>query len=386
MPRDFYEVLGVPRSASPDEIKKAYRSLARQHHPDVNREPGADEKFKEIASAYEILSDSDKRARYDRFGHAGVDPSAAGGFSADSFGFGDLNDIFDFVSGFTGFGTQQQRRGGKRPRAGRDIRYDMNLTFEESIFGAEKEIEVARMETCENCHGNGAEPGTSTRRCPDCNGTGEIRQTRATLLGSIIESAPCPRCHGRGEVVDTPCKECRGVGQIRKTNKLKVHIPGGVDDTTRLRVVNEGEHGEYGGPNGNVQIFFHVAPHEFFRRREYDLILDMKINVSQAALGASINIPTVDGSEPLIIPPGTQSGKIFRLRGKGVPKIRSDGNSTSRGDELVVVQVVVPTKLTNEQRQLFEQLGQTFGSADGEPQKAGKGFFDRVLDFFGGEG
>src|SRR5579859_5067078 len=385
MPRDLYEVLGVAKTASPDEIKKAYRRLARQYHPDVNPDPAAEESFKEVASAYEVLSDPDKRARYDRFGMAGV--NGAGGFSSEGFGFGGLEDIFDFMNSFAGFSTGQSRRNTRnRPRAGRDIRYDMNLTFEESIFGAEKEIEVTRLEKCEHCGGNGAEPGTQPRRCPDCNGSGEIRQTRATLLGNMVEMMPCPRCRGRGEVVDTPCKECRGSGTTRKSRKLKVSIPGGVDDTTRLRVVNEGEPGENGGPNGNVQIFFHVAPHEFFRRRENDILLDMKVNVSQAALGATITVPTVDGDESLNIPPGTQSGKVFRIKGHGVPKIRSDGMSSGRGDELVIVQVVVPLKLTAEQRRLFEELGHTLGGADFEPQKSGKGFFDRVLDFFGGVG
>jgi molecular chaperone DnaJ len=385
MQRDFYEVLGVARSATPEDIKKAYRRLARQYHPDHNREADAEDKIKEVNAAYEILGDPDKRARYDRFGHAGVN-GGSGGFGAEGFGFGDLNDIFDMFSGFAGFGGQQGRRSSRnRPRPGRDIRHDMTLSFEESIFGAEKEIEVSRMENCDHCTGNGAEPGTTPRRCADCNGSGEIRQSRATLLGSIIETAPCPRCRGKGEVVDTPCKECRGNGQVRKSRKLKVNIPGGVDDTTRLRVVNEGDPGENGGPNGNVQIFFHVTPHEFFKRRDFDIIVDLRINVAQAALGATISVPTVDGPEQLAIPAGTQSGKVIRLRGHGVPKIRSDGGSSSRGDQLVVVQVTVPTKLTAEQKQLFEELGRTLGAADLEPQKAGKGFFDRVMDFFGGE-
>lgn len=385
MARNLYEILGVQKDASPDDIKKAYRRLARQYHPDVNREPGAEDKFKEIASAYEVLSDSDMRARYDRFGEAGIN-GGMGGFNAENFDFGDLNDfIFDMFSGFTGFSSQSRRGGTRRPRAGRDLRYDMTLTFEESIFGAEKEIEITRLEKCEHCGGNGAEPGTALHRCPECNGTGEIRQARVTILGTPV-SSPCPRCHGRGEIIETPCKECRGQGQVRKTQKLKVNVPGGVDDTTRLRVVNEGEPGENGGPNGNVQIFFHVSPHEFFRRRENDVILDMKINIAQAALGATITVPTVDGPEQLVVPAGTQSGKIFRQRGRGVPKVRSDGTSNSRGDQLTVVQVVVPTKLSAEQKQLFEELSRTLGSTDFEPQKVGKGFFDRVLDFFGGEG
>lgn len=384
MPQDLYEILGVPRGASTEDIRKAYRRLARQYHPDVNREDGAEDKFKEVAAAYEILGDEEKRERYDRFGAAGVNQNA-GGFAAGGFNFGDLNDIFEFFTGFNG----QQARGAqarRRPRAGRDLRYDMTLAFEESIFGAEKDIEVTRLETCEHCQGSKAEPGSSPRRCPDCNGAGEIRRSRPTLLGNMVEAITCPRCNGEGEIVDTPCKECRGQGRIRQQRTLHVTVPGGVDDTTRLRVVNEGDTGENGGPNGHVQIFFHVTPHELFRRRENDIILDMKVNVAQAALGAKITIPTVDGDEGLDIPAGTQSGKIFRLRGKGAPRVRSDGGSNSRGDQLVVVQVVVPSKLTNEQRQLFEELGRTLGSASAEPQKSGKGFFDRVLDFLGGDG
>jgi molecular chaperone DnaJ len=384
MPRDLYEVLGVPKGASPEEIKKAYRRLARQYHPDVNKEDGAEDQFKEIASAYEVLSDENKRARYDRFGPAGVNPQA-GGFGDAGFGFGDLNDIFDFVSGFAGFSGQTRRGAGRRPRQGRDIRYDLNLTFEEAIFGADKEIEVARLETCDKCQGNGAEPGTTPRRCPECNGTGELRRPRATLLGTMIETGPCQRCQARGEIVDTPCKECRGQGQVRKTRKLQVRVPGGVDEATHVHVINEGEPGQFGGPNGNVQLFFHIQPHEFFKRRDTDVILDMKINVAQAALGATITIPTVDGPEQLAVPAGTQSGKVFRLKGHGSPAVRQDGSSTPRGDQLVVLQVVVPTKLSAEQRHLFEELGRTLSGADAEPNRGGKGFFDRVLDFFSGE-
>ncbi len=382
MPRDLYDILGVSHSATPDEIRKAYRRLARQYHPDVNHESDAEERFKEIAAAYDVLSDADKRERYDRFGEAGLNQGGFGG--ADGFGFGDLNDIFETF--FSGFGGTSARRGNRRrPTAGHDIRHDMTLTFEESIFGAEREFEITRMETCSHCQGSGAEPGTTPRRCPDCGGSGEIRHARPTLLGNMIEMATCPRCQGRGEVVDTPCTECRGQGKVRRTAKLTVRIPPGVDDTTRLRVSNEGEPGEFGGPNGNVWIFFHIQPHEYFRRRDNDILLDMKINVAQAALGAKITVPTVDGDETLDIPAGTQSGKVFRMRGKGVPRLRSDGGTGGRGDQLVVMQVVVPTRLTNEQKRLFEELEHTLGGADVEPQKSGKGFFDRVLDFLGGE-
>lgn len=381
MPRDYYDVLSVSRDASADDIKKAYRKLARQFHPDVNKEADATEKFREATEAYEILSDADKRARYDRYGHAGV-AGQAGGFG--SGGFTDLNEIFEEFFNFGMGGNASRRQNRRAPRAGRDIRYDMTLTFEESIFGAEKEIEVARQERCETCAGSGAEPGTQPRNCIECAGTGEVRRVRQIFLGNMVEVAPCPRCSGSGKIIDTPCKECKGQTVIRRNRKIKVKVPGGVDDSTRIRITGEGEPGENGGPSGNVQVFFHVQPHEFFRRRENDIILDLRINVAQAALGARIDVPTVDGDEALDIPAGTQSGKVFTLRGHGAPKIRSDGTALSRGDELVVVQVVVPTKLSADQRRLFEELSRTLG-AEVEPQKVGKGFFDRVMEFFGGE-
>ena len=384
MPRDYYEVLGVAREASDDDIKKAYRKLARQYHPDVNKESDATHKFREATEAYEVLRDPDKRARYDRFGHSGVNQQAGGfgGFGGNAGGFTDLNEIFEE---FFNMGGQSRGRQSKRTaRAGRDIRYDMTLTFEESIFGVEKEIEVTRLERCETCHGNGAEPGTEPRTCVECQGSGEVRRVRQIFLGNMVEVAPCPRCNGTGKIVDTPCHECKGQTVIRKTRKITVKIPGGIDDSSRLRVAGEGEPGENGGPNGNVVVFFHVQPHEFFRRRDNDIILDLHINVAQAALGATINVPTVDGNVTLDIPAGTQSGKVFTLRGKGAPKVRSDGTSIARGEQLVVVQVFVPTKLNAEQRRLLEELGRTLGT-EAEPQKVGKGFFDRVMDFFSGE-
>lgn len=386
MPRDLYEILGVARNASPEEVKKAYRRLAKQYHPDANQGTEAEERIREINAAYAILSDPDKRARYDRYGMAGIDPQA-GGFGGFNGGFSDLGEMFEEIFGaFTGQSTRRSSGSTRRqPRAGRDIRYDMTLTFEEAIFGVTKEIEIMRLENCEACGGTGAEPGTAPRRCPECGGSGEVRQVRQTFLGSMVTVAACPRCNGTGEIIETPCHTCRGQGKVRRARKISVTVPGGVDDSTRLRVVGEGEAGENGGPNGNVQVFFRVQPHEFFKRREFDIILDFKINVAQAALGATVTIPTVDGDEELSIPAGTQSGKVFTLRGKGAPRIRGDGSSAGRGDQLVVVQVEVPTRLSAEQRKLFEELSRTFGDTS-EPQRGGKGFFDRLADFFSGEG
>src|SRR5260221_5644090 len=359
MPEDFYLVLGVARDASPDDIKKAYRRLAKQFHPDQNRDDGAEDKFKEIATAYDVLSDPDKRSRYDRYGMAGIDPQAAG-FSGmgGTGGFTDLSEIFEeFFSGFTG---QTGRRSGRRQaRPGRDLRYDMTLTFEESIFGVEKEIEVTRLETCEHCQGRGAEPGTSPRRCPDCNGTGESRRVSQTFLGSMVNVMPCQRCQGRGEIIETPCKECRGQTQVRKARKLSVKVPGGIDENSKLRYSGEGEPGENGGPRWNLFFFFRIQPHQFFKREGDDILLDFKINVAEAALGTTVRIPTVDAELDLEIPPGTQSGKHFRLSGKGAPRI-SDQSRTRR-DQLVTVHVGVPTKLTADQRRLFEELGHTLG-------------------------
>lgn len=385
MAKDLYDVLGVARTANPDDIKKAYRKLARQYHPDVNKDPGAAEMFKEINGAYEVLSDDDKRARYDRFGAAGLNPQAAGGFSGGGFDTGNLNDIFEqFFGGFSTSGGARGTTSRRQPRSGRDLRYDLAISFEESIFGVEKTIDLTRLEACDTCHGSGAEPGTSMRRCPECNGTGELRQVRQTFLGSMVTASVCTRCSGKGEIIDTPCKPCRGQGQLRRTRQVTVNVPGGVDDGTRIRQGGWGEPGENGGSAGNLQVVLKVEPHEFFRRREADIVLDMPINIAQAALGATISVPTVDGDEPLKIPEGTQTGKVFRLRGHGAPRIRTDGTSTSRGDQLVIVQVEIPTRLTPDQKRLFQELGQTLG-AESVPHKAGKGFLDRMIDFINGE-
>lgn len=381
MPRDYYEILGVPRNANKDDIKKAFRGLARRYHPDVSSETDAEARFKEINEAYTVLSDDNKRAAYDRFGHAGVNGGGAGGFSGGfSGGFPGFEEIFEeFFGGFAG--TSRRRRNG--PTQGRDLRYDLTIDFNQSVFGAEVDIEIPRRETCEVCHGSGAAPGTTPRRCPDCNGTGQIRQVRQSFLGSMVNVTDCPRCHGTGEVVDTPCPECGGQRTVQKVRTLTVTIPAGVDDGTQIRLSGEGEPGQRGGPSGDLYVVLRVTPHEYFKRRESDIILEISINVAQAALGDAISVPTVDGEEEVVVPAGTQSGKVIRLRGKGVPKLRRDGTSAGRGDQLLVLTVEVPAKLTKEQRDLFEELGRTLGK-EVIPQKPGRGFLDRVSDFFGG--
>ncbi|HXF85055.1 MAG TPA: molecular chaperone DnaJ [Anaerolineales bacterium] len=368
--RDYYDILGVGRNASDDEIKAAFRRLARQYHPDVNKSPDAEEKFKEINEAYGVLSDKEKRARYDRFGRAGLGNME--GFHDYTV---DFSDLFEEI--FGGFGFSTGRSSRRTPRRGRDLQMRLTLTFEEAIFGVEKEIEFQRDEVCSRCNGSGAEPGTSPVRCSTCNGRGEVRQVRQTIFGQMMQTSTCPTCNGRGETIPTLCRTCRGSGLERKTIKKKVQIPAGVDNGTQIRLPGEGEPGVYGGPHGSLFLVLEVQPHKFFKRRENDIILNLDINVAQAALGAEIQVPTVDGEVTLKIPPGTQPGKILTIKGKGVPYLRRSG----RGDQLVIINVAIPTKLTKEQRQLFEKLAETLGTTV-KPQE--KGFLDWLNEALGG--
>ena len=372
--RDYYEILGVERSASNDDLKAAFRRLARQYHPDVNKSPDAEERFKEINEAYAVLSDADRRAAYDRFGHAGVKgPGGAQDFTVD---FSDFADIFSDLFGFSGFG-RTSRRSRNAPRRGADLSYRLDLTFEEAVFGAEKELEITRDEICSVCNGSGAEPGTSPVRCASCNGAGEVRQVRQTILGSMVQVGTCPSCNGAGETIATPCNSCQGRGQERRTRRKLISVPGGVDTGTQIRLASEGQPGVNGGPAGNLYVSINVKNHQFFKRRENDLILNLDINIAQAALGAEVSVPTVDGPATLKIPAGTQPGKVLRMRGKGVPHLR--GND--RGDQLVVVNVDIPTRLSKEQRQIFEQLSLSLGS-EVRPQE--RSFLDWLKDTLGG--
>lgn len=382
MAGDYYEILGVSRTANKEDIKKAFRTLARKYHPDVNKEPDAADKFKEINEAYEILSDDNKRARYDRFGAAGVQ-GATGGYPGGGFTATDFADIFDdFFSSFAGGRTGATRRGS---RAGNDIRVDVTIDFIESAFGVDKELEFQRLEICDVCHGNGAEVGSSPTTCPECSGAGQVRRMSQTWVGSVVRITDCPRCGGRGSVITNPCRNCDGSGRRRKKATLNVKIPAGVSDGLRIQLRGEGDAGELGAPSGDVYVMVHVNDHEYFKRRDSDIILDWSINVAQAALGDKIQVPTIDGDVELTIPPGTQTGKVFRLRGKGVPRLRSDGSNSGRGDQLVYIQVAVPTKLSDKQRRLFEELAESFGK-DIQPQNNGRGFFERVMDFINGSG
>lgn len=367
--RDYYEVLGVARSASADEIKSAFRRLARQYHPDVNKEAGAEAAFKEINEAYEVLSNSDKRAAYDRFGHAGTQ----GGFGT---GFGDFTSIFEdlFTGMGMGAGAQRSQRG---PRRGADLRLGITLTFEEAVFGCDKDVEIRRAETCPHCFGSGAEPGTSPLRCPQCNGSGEIQRRQQSIFGTILTSSTCTRCSGTGEVITTPCTQCRGQKQVQVNRRLSVTVPPGVDDGTQIRLAGEGNQGFSGGPPGNLYVALTVQPHVLFRRRDNDILLELPINIAQAALGADVEVPTLDGKSVLHISPGTQTGRVFRIKGDGVPFLRQRDR---RGDQLVTVRVVVPTKLTPRQKKLLEELGETLGT---DQLGDSRGFFDKLADALG---
>jgi molecular chaperone DnaJ len=369
--RDYYDILGVGRNASDDEIKGAFRKLARQYHPDVNKEPNAEEKFKELNEAYGVLSDQDKRARYDRFGREGL--GNLGGFHDYTM---DFADIFDELFGQFGFSTG--RRSRQTPRRGRDLQMTLVLQFDEAVFGVDKEIEFEREETCSHCNGSGAEPGTTPTRCPTCGGQGEVRQMRQTILGQMVQTATCPNCGGRGEVISSPCRTCRGGGLERKVVHKTVQIPAGVDAGTQIRLAGEGGPGTYGGPNGSLFLVLDVKPHKFFKRRENDLLLNLDINIAQATLGAEVPVPTLDGEENLKIPAGTQPGRVFHMKGKGVPHLR---RKEHRGDQLVIVNVEIPSKLTKEQRELFEKLATTLGTSV-NPQE--KGFLDWLNETLGG--
>ena len=365
--RDYYEVLGVQRTASETEIKRAFRNQARQFHPDVNKAPDAETRFKEINEAYEVLSDGSKRAAYDRFGHAG--PS--GNFD----GFGDLGGFADIFDTF--FGTGGRRTSQRGPQRGSDLRYDMTITFLEAAFGVEKQIEIPVMETCGTCDGSGAQPGSGSETCPRCHGSGELRRVQQSVFGQFVNVVMCESCQGEGRVIANPCKTCKGQGRLLGSRELTVKIPAGVDRGQQIRLSGEGEIGPKGGPPGDLYIVLNVAEHELFKRDGYDVYYELPINIAQAALGSEIHIPTLDGEVELTIPAGTQTGRDFRLRGKGVPQLRS----SARGDMHVIAKVVTPTKLNSRQRELFEELA---GELEGQAEGDDKGFFNRVKEAFGG--
>ena len=379
--RDYYEVLGVSKTATQDELKKAYRKLARKYHPDLNKDnEEAAEKFKECNEAYSVLSDDQKRAQYDQFGHAAFENGGmgggggfggAGGFGG--FGGSGMEDIFDMF--FGGQGGRGGSRAKSGPQRGADLRFDLEITFEEAAFGLEKEINLYRDETCDHCHGEGAEPGSKVESCPECNGTGYVRFTQNTMFGQMVNERPCSRCKGEGKIISEPCKECRGKGTVKRNKKLKVKIPAGVDNGSRLRVSGEGEAGAKGGPSGDLYVYLYVKPHKFFERDGTTVLCEVPINIVQATLGADIKVPTLDGQVTMKVPEGTQPGKILRLKGKGIPSLRGGG----RGDQLVRIKVVVPTKLSDKQKDALRKFADI--SKDNiNPEE--KSFMDKVKDFF----
>jgi molecular chaperone DnaJ len=365
--KDYYEVLGVARGASEEEIKKAFRKLAFQYHPDRNKEKGAEARFKEINEAYEVLSDAEKRQVYDRFGHAGV---GAGTADFSGFNFGGGASFADIFEQFFGTATSQTRRATSQ--RGADIRYDLAITFEEAVFGCQKEIEVPRWENCSACRGTGAQPGTQTQRCPTCQGTGEVRRVQQSIFGQFVNVMVCDRCRGEGKVITTPCATCRGQGRVRNNRRVVVNIPAGVDDGINVRVTGEGEVSARGGTPGNLYVSLTVKPHPFFKRQNNDIIYELPLSFTQAALGAEVRVPTLDGETTIKIPAGTQSGSSFRLKGMGVPVV----HSTARGDQHVVVKVVTPRNLTKRQQELLKEF------AEIEAQQDERNIFEKIKDAF----
>jgi molecular chaperone DnaJ len=342
--QDYYEVLGVPRNASDEEIKRAFRKLAFQYHPDRNKELSAEEKFKEINEAYQVLSDPEKRRRYDRYGRIDIEESFP------DFGFGGLGDIFE--SFFGGFATPFGRTAQRVPQKGDSLQSHLTLSFKEAVFGCNKEVEIQRIEFCPSCHGIGSEPGTNPETCPDCRGTGQVRRVQQSIFGRYTHITTCSRCGGEGTVISNPCSQCQGRGRIKVKRKIRVNIPAGVDEGYRLRLDGEGSAGLYGGPPGDLYVTLSVKPHIFFHRDGSDILYELPINFAQAALGDEVRVPSLDGKVDLKIPPGTQNGKTFRFKDKGIPHIDGKG----RGDLLVKVSAITPQHLDKNQRRLFEEL------------------------------
>ncbi|MBS4026479.1 MAG: molecular chaperone DnaJ [Clostridia bacterium] len=368
--RDYYEILGVSRDADEAELKKAYRKMARQYHPDVN--PGdneAEAKFKEISEAYAVLSDPEKRRQYDQFGHAGANGQGFGGF--DGGGFGGFDDIFDMFFGGGG-------RNRRSPRRGSDLQLTINITFEEAAFGVERDVEIPRTEKCHHCDGSGAEPGTRAENCPTCKGSGKTTVIQSTPFGRFQQVKTCASCQGTGKIIKNRCKECGGAGTVRKKRKIHLRIPAGVDTGSRMHLAGEGEAGSLGGPPGDLYVVMDVLPHETFVRKGNDVLVEYPISFVEAALGTEVQVPTLEGKVKLKIPEGTQTGTMFRLKGKGIPRV----NGYGKGDQHVKILVVTPTDLTQNQKDLLEEFAKLRGTESlGDKNK---GFFEKVRQAFMG--
>jgi molecular chaperone DnaJ len=369
--RDYYEVLGLARAATDEEIKRAFRKLAFKYHPDHNHEDGTTDKFKEVNEAYEVLSDPEKRAAYDRFGHSGAEGFFGRGF--ESFDFGGFGDIFDAFFGGAATATRQTSKRGA------DLSYAVSISLDEAAFGCEKEINISRIEDCSLCHGIGCKPGSQPSRCPDCDGTGQVRRVQQSIFGRFVSTATCSRCHGEGRIITEPCPHCKGTGKEKCQRNILVKIPPGVDDSSRIRLSGEGQAGARGGAAGDLYIILSVKQHNFFTRDGDNILYELPINFAQAALGAEVEVPTLEGETKLQIPAGSQTGTVFRLKGQGVSHL----NRSGRGDQLVTLFVVIPDKLTEQQRQLFRELADTLSPNNMPPTKKWKGWLDRVRTTFG---
>lgn len=378
--RDYYEVLGIPRTASEEEIKKAFRHLAKKYHPDANKDdPAAAEKFKEISEAYQVLSNPEKRKLYDEYGHAAEQMGQGGGGGPfgggfpGGFGQGDFGGFGDLFEMFFGeaMGGGRRRRG---PERGRDLEYDVEISFEEAVFGATKEIRVPRIETCAVCGGSGSRPGTSPATCRRCGGAGQVQMVQNTAFGRFVNVATCPDCRGEGRIIEHPCPECRGRGRVRRAKVVELHVPPGVDTGMRQRLPGFGEEGARGGPAGDLFVVYHVRPHPLFRRQDDDILLELPISMARAALGGQVEVPTLEGTATLTIPEGTQPGATFRLKGKGVQQVRGRG----RGDQIITIRVEVPKKLTPRQRDLLREFARESGEPLGEEPRD-KGLFGKIF-------
>lgn len=371
---DYYEVLGVSRSAPLEEVKRSYKRLAREYHPDVNKSSEAEERFKEIVEAYNVLSDDEKRARYDQFGHAGLGGGGGGGFGFQDFAGFDMGDILNTVFG-GGASSRTSARADASER-GADLRYDLHISLDEAATGIEKMVDVPRLRTCAACEGSGARPGTSPETCPGCRGTGQLRHTQQTILGAFSTVAPCAQCGGTGRIVRDPCASCKGQGRVFSEDPVKVTIPSGVEDGARVQIRGEGESGLRGGPPGDLYVFIFVDEHARFQRRGKELYTEIPLSFAQSALGDTVTVKTLFTEEELSIPAGTQTGTPFRIRGAGMPGLHGRG----KGDLHVVVRIVTPTHLTDEQKDLMRQFAK-----DEKPREEEKGFFERMKDRVLGE-
>ncbi len=370
--RDYYEVLGIQKGASEDEIKKAYRKMAKQYHPDLH--PGdkeAEANFKEVNEAYSVLSDADKKARYDQYGHAGVDPNMGGGGFGSGFGGFDFGDIGDIFGSFFGGGSSSRGRSKNAPQRGQDIEVELTISFEESAFGCKKDVSFKRIEKCPDCSGSGAQKGTTAETCSTCHGTGQVKVTQRTPFGVMQSSRACESCRGTGKIIKTPCTNCRGTGYIRVSKTIEVSVPEGISDGQRISLRGEGDHGRNGGPSGDLLIYINVRPHRIFERGGNNLYCEIPISFTEAALGATIKVPTLEDDVEFVIPEGTQNGTAFRVRGKGMPSVR---NPKNKGDIEFTVAIEVPRNLDNRQKDLLREFAEACGEKNYQKKKK---FFDK---------